>query len=485
MRTLKIRTAMFLLFAAGLNFACERDVKLPGAIDQTLPTTTSPAPQNPGTPETPSNPETQPNPTVAIDATAIFSDDFDSKPDWSVPYTTYDQSCNKEAGCTNYPEGYYGYYISRSVISPLTGNGLHLDSTNHRGSSGKGLTFWDQTRGVVEWTSGMQIGVDFPAQEAVYVRYWIKMQPGYRYDKGTSTSMMRKLNHISHYLYNGKPFTFFTAGGFFPTTVNQLGFANANLANLCNTFFIRPDPSYNGVQANPMPNVFKGTANSTGIRNHFDLPNDDLPIGNYSGTGTEYNSPGMLADGGWHSLEFYLRNNSAPGVPNGEYKFWMDGVLQIYGAGLIYREAASNLPKAIWNFVHVGGNIYNPFRGSGISGEQFYAVDDLVISTHYSGPPATPVNVVASSVTPGVVHLEWEAGTNGASYLLSGYRIYYRAAQGGAKNSVRLGKNRAADISGLVSGQEYQFQVTAVNRASYDSNENESITPLPVSVIVK
>lgn len=320
-------------------------------------------------------------------AEILFEDDFDDHPDWEVPYSATAQGCNIEAGCTDVPDGYYGYYISPSVITPLTGHGLHLDATNKRGATGKALTFWDQTDGTYQWTSGMQIGFDFPATNEVYVRYWTKMQPGFSFLKGGgTTSVMRKLNHISHYLYNGKPFTFFTSGGFMPTTVNQINRANNNNANVYNSLTIRPNPNYNGTQDVSKLNVIKGIADSTGVRNYFDVPSDGLPIGNYGGTGTDFNSLGMIGDGDWHALEFYLKNNSAPGVADGEYTFWMDGEIQIEAKGLIYREAASTLPDDIWNFVHLGGNAYNPFLGAGVSGEQWYAIDDVVISTEYIGP---------------------------------------------------------------------------------------------------
>ncbi|AKM78028.1 TPA: hypothetical protein DDZ49_03575 [Candidatus Wolfebacteria bacterium] len=319
-------------------------------------------------------------------AAIIFEDNFDSRDDWSVPYNDLDQTCNREVGCTDVPDGYYGYYISHSVITPATGNGLHLDNINKRGNSGKGVTFWDQTDGTGNWASGMQIGLDFPPQNEIYVQYWIKMQPNYSYYKGTYASMLRKMNHISHYLYNGKPFTFFSDGGFFPTTVNQIRFANAGNANIQNFFFIRPDPSYSGTQ--PVPIITRGIKDSTntGIYNYFDLPSDGLPIGNWEGTGTEYNSLGMFADGQWHLLGYYLKNNSAPGVADGTYKFWYDGNIQIDATGFMFREASSTLPDDIWNFLHIGGNAINPFLGAGISGEQWYAVDDVAVSTEYLGP---------------------------------------------------------------------------------------------------
>lgn len=318
-------------------------------------------------------------------AAIIFEDNFDNRTDWSAPYTSLDQTCNKEVGC-QVPDGYYGYYVSKSVITPATESALRIDGTNKRGSNGKGLTFWDQTNGGKDWTSDVMLGLDFPPQNEIYVQYWIKMQPGYAYYKGAYVSMLRKMNHISHYIYNGKPFVFFSDGGFFPTTINQIRFGNAGNANIQNFFFIRPDPNYNGTQ--PVPVITRGIKDATnlGVYNYFDLPSDGLPIGNWDGSGTEYNSPGMFADGQWHLLTYYVKNNSAPGVADGTYKFWYDGNIQIDATGFIFREAASTLPDNIWNFLHIGGNAVNPFLGEGISGEQWYAVDDVVVSTTYLGP---------------------------------------------------------------------------------------------------
>uniref|UniRef100_C6DZV1 Fibronectin type III domain protein n=1 Tax=Geobacter sp. (strain M21) TaxID=443144 RepID=C6DZV1_GEOSM len=418
-------------------------------------------------------------PLQTASAQVLFSDSFDNRADWSVPYTSSDQTCNTETGCTNVPAGYYGYYISRSVITPATGRGLYLDSVNRRGASGKGLTFWDQSDGALNWTSGMQIGVDFAPQREVYLRYWIKMQTGYVYYKGPDGSMMRKLNHISHYVYNGKPFTFFSDGGHHPTTVNQLRFGNvANKANLQNLFFIRPDTNYGGLQPTTMvttPLSIRDSA-GVGVYNYFDLPDDALAKGNWDGTGTEYNSPGVIADGRWHCLEFYLKNNSAPGLADGAYKFWLDGVPQIDSTGLLYRDAASALPDNIWNFVHVGGNAINPFLGVGLSGEQWYAVDDLVISTSYSGVPPKPANVSGSGVSDTAIKLSWRAGSFNTSYPLDGYRIYYGTDASNLTNSVAVASTvTEATITSLTPATRYHFAVTAYSRGSGDANDNESL----------
>ena len=431
-------------------------------------------------------------------AEVLFSDNFDNQADWSVPYKSSAQKCNKEVGCTDMPKGYYGYQMNGSSIIPIptNGHGVHLNSTNKRGSTGKGLTFWDQTDGTYNWSSGTIIGVDFKPVSEVYVRYWIKMQPGYLYRGMPNGAMMRKLNHISHYTYNGYPFTFFSDDRHFshlPTTVNQLNIVNNNKANIYNMFVIYPDTSFSGDQPGLAPKPILGIkAPYNSIYNWFDLPSDNLPIGNYDGTGTEYNSPGMFADGNWHCFEFYLKNNTISNTngnrianPDGVYKFWMDGVLQMYSKGIVYRESNSELSDAIWNFVHISGNAYNAFKGPGISGEQWHAVDDLVISTTYSGPPAQPVSVTATKPTDTTTRLTWTAGKNGAEYPLDGYRIYYGTSRTNLDKSIDVGKATSYDIPNLTSGQNYYFAVTGFNKGATDpkeTNENESIKSDVVSV---
>ena len=107
------------------------------------------------------------------------------------------------------------------------------------------------------------------------------------------------------------------------------------------------------------------------------------------------------------------------------------------------------------------------------SNEQWYALDDVVVSTFYSGPPPKPVNVAAKTVNGGTVRISWEAGKNGANYRCDGYHIYYGTSPSGLDKRVDVGNRLSHDLQGLASGK-YYFTVSAYNKGAHDRNENES-----------
>ena len=93
---------------------------------------------------------------------------------------------------------------------------------------------------------------------------------------------------------------------------------------------------------------------------------------------------GCPGDGNWHSYQYYLKANSVVGVSDGEYKFWYDGQLILNKTGIRWATAnASTSPRHLWNAFTFGANNYNKFAPQPSELEQWYAIDDVVVSTNY------------------------------------------------------------------------------------------------------
>jgi hypothetical protein len=102
--------------------------------------------------------------------------------------------------------------------------------------------------------------------------------------------------------------------------------------------------------------------------------------GSYAGSGIDFHDTGMMGDGDWHEWKFYIKMNSSEGTPNGEFKFWQDNKLVTEEKSLAWQDDGAKTRK-MWNYIMLGGNNFNKYANKAAQLEQWYAIDDFVIST--------------------------------------------------------------------------------------------------------
>ena len=311
----------------------------------------------------------------------LFTTNFDNYQDWSPMQGTAYYSCSSYSWseqCIPPPPGFSGYNVQGTFYTSPGHNTLNIDSTNHRGATGKALTYWNESNGGGgEWASdGMLfIHLNSTGYEELYVRFYIKFQPGWQWS--TSAEPMQKFFRITNYDGIGSPFKFFQDGSHHPAFFADLAKFNNGNADIVYRSAYRYENIYYPSSATP---------------SHSSADNFYFGDGNYSGTGTDFGNQGMMGDGNWHSWEFYVKINSAVGVPDGIHRFWQDGKLIAEVTDLAWADEGAQLtPRKLWNFVALGGNNFNQFAMVSSEQEQWYAIDDLVISTSYIGPESVPV----------------------------------------------------------------------------------------------
>ncbi|OFZ19483.1 MAG: hypothetical protein A2X94_09035 [Bdellovibrionales bacterium GWB1_55_8] len=410
-------------------------------------------------------------PISTVNATAVFSDSFNNHENWTPPQsqTGATNTCILGQICTTpVPSGYHDYRVAAAEsCSNLDGNHetLNINDLHPRGGTGKSFVMWSEPcySSGGSWGSDGLLGVHFPDRNEVYVRYWIQFQPDWQWPTDVSPSPMQKFLHLSH--------------------------LNPSLATSIWSFF---DGTQNKPRFTPQLAKFGGGS----YRIQFDLPHSPLTAARnnsasfnsdvYLGASPlDWTTPGPAGlpapgDGNWHSFEFFVRMNTA-GNADGAEKVWYDGNLVNSTTGIAWVPAGDDPDLWKWNHVWLGGN-NSVLNASGE--EQWYAVDDFVVSDHYSGPPPKPANVAAQSTGEKTVQLSWTEGENSAEYLLSGHRIYYGTSATDLNQSVEADSSNHFELGGLSSGQTYYFQVSAIKSASYDSNENESLRSAVVSALV-
>jgi hypothetical protein len=372
-------------------------------------------------------------------AEVLFEDSFDSHPDWTTNQPVYpsnvgnalcDGANDGSTACSDCPQGdakYWGRYIGTSAWSGYKGEEtVQISSSNARGGSGKAATFWMEPIDTARcdsgsmWCSDGQMAVRLPeAQDTIFIRYYIKFQPDWVWD--TTSGHSSPSGKIVHAAYNhdidgSGCFQAFSNGQMFPAIVQNIGneypFYQSDAFNLRAT--VRFQSSYYGNYGDPVPDYLV----------NGDFARAWIPGGSgtagYNGHKTWEESMG---DGEWHSVEIELTGNSAMGAEDGVFRIWYDGeeILDLdrvaYADNQYWDECNNclNPPRDFvgWNMVSIGGNFYNRAYPEDTHIEQWYAIDDFVVSTEYIGPDY--VIGEGSSCVSSLINSSWSVWGNVSS----------------------------------------------------------------------
>lgn len=338
----------------------------------------------------------------------IFEDNFDSQDDWTVTQpSSSDATCVTDCGISGSWNSYYnGYCWADNGLSGEPGNNLlYIDqyagypletNTSHSGS-GKSLTYWQESfTSFNNWESDGSIAKDLGQEyEDIYLRYYIKFKSGF--ELGDS-GLQFKMYHVQHYdpVTNASWWQYFGSG---PT--NQ-PISSGGIARYGNTLFF-----YSTIRC----------------QNNYYCNGDVLWT---ISSVTEAYMEGGLLDGDWHCVEYHFHRNSIIGTADASLEIWLDGVKLDYvdgyeGDSLEMNDSGSSELRG-WRLVAIGGNSNNKWDNScsdAADCEQWYAVDDIIISDTYVGlnytdetaPTFSSANITTSGLTS---EINWsEAVTDG------------------------------------------------------------------------
>lgn len=313
---------------------------------------------------------------LTVSGEILHQDNFDLHEDWTINQPIAPFAATAHQGEESILDGYHSYYIAGSYYTDIGNNSLILNQFNHRGVSGKGLTFWNEsdTRGD-GWASDNQLGVYLPeGYDELYARFYIKFQPGWRWTHDGESE--QKLARFTHY-HGGSPFQYFEGGNQHPIAGLHIAKYNSGDGNACFQPIFRYEHVYfPDLATPPHPRaqvVYPGSAN-------------------YNGTGEDFTESTE-----WNCWEIRVKMNSAPGVADGIYQFWVNEVLIFSITDLAWSDTGAQAsPRLNWNYFLMGGNSFNHFADNTDEEEQWYAIDDLVIGTEYIGPGLDPSEITGS-----------------------------------------------------------------------------------------
>jgi len=348
-----------------------------------------------------------------VNAEVLFEDNFDGHSDWSPTQLEHDQGDSTsstdgdhDTRCTGCPDGtaiYAGFRVASSAWNDYVGNTLELNSDNYRGSNGKGLTYWHEPidsnlcDNGTYWCSDqiMVIRLETP-QDEIYVRHYIKFQSDWVFDTDPPAAM--KMNHFTHYVSDSF-WTFFKSGNHWPIMLNDFGIGEG-YTDAQITAHLRKQSCY-------YPNDGYDDWENDGavVANDFVRlgANDDEVSLTCTHSSDCKDWDELLIDGNWHCLEYRLKGNTGEGVHDGIHEMWIDGIKIFSLTHVPYADSGEDAsgdnicsdcggnvidpPSDFqgWNMIMIGGNMYNRYYSSSSHTEQWYAIDDLVISTTYVG----------------------------------------------------------------------------------------------------
>lgn len=319
-------------------------------------------------------------------AAVLMETNFDSDADFTVTQPTSGATiCTSGCGmpspwnayrsgmsyCTGGP-GNNNFYIKTGAGATTASNGAYACA-----SGSKCLTFWDEScTNDFEDSDGM-LSYDLGAEYSdVYVRFKIKFgykTSGARYEFRTTEPAQHKFTHVQHYV----------GGSLYEYLSNDTDGSNSPVVVGGMIFFA---PSDFLVCADERCNCGSNTT--------CYYCNSGSPSYTYDGTNQDFTSLGgsfltTLGDNNWHTIQMRHRMNTYSGgafQSNGIFEYWVDGVRLINKTNIPYNKSgAETSPVRGWRWVSIGGNVLNRWTSSctGTGCEQWYAVDDVVISTTF------------------------------------------------------------------------------------------------------
>jgi hypothetical protein len=263
----------------------------------------------------------------------------------------------------------------------------------------------------VNWPGDAILGKYFGSSanyNELYVRFWLRTQPDWQQVSGMSNKIFR----ASHWRQESSyPNYFQLADQNTPLQIWSFGASNGNAAFI-NSYRCEATPyTSNGRSGDyycggpTYDECISAGGNTTECTRLYVYPNGgDFRTDNYQVfNGDAPTAAGNFADGQWHQYDFRLKLNDS-GVANGTFEWKYDGKVMESYTHVMWKESSASSSIG-WNAFAIGGNSDNIFGGSTVA-EQWYAIDDVVVSTtpipvdYVPGggstgttPPAPPANL--------------------------------------------------------------------------------------------
>ena len=313
-------------------------------------------------------------------AEVLFEETFDDLANWTVEQGIAGSSnCESDCGITGW-DAYrnQGNLCSAGVTGRPGNNNIYINpvagypvgSETCRNSSAGCWTHWleaclafsqfDDADALFVKRVNADPDVEY---EELYVGFYIRFKDNMDWDSTHTTSNAFKLWHIHHYTSGDSIWDFHSSNVNTPLAAGGIR-------------------SYNTAMYIYMDGICR-----VNLSCHGDVL---FPIG----TTTTVWQEGGLFDGNWHFIEIRTKRNSSVGVSDGLIEAWLDGDKLSYLEGYEGDDINFNDSGSLhgFNSVIIGGNNMSWLESGAACStsmddcEQWFSIDDVVISDAYIGP---------------------------------------------------------------------------------------------------
>ncbi len=346
-------------------------------------------------------------------AEVLFEENFDNQPDWTITMYNADNPILRSRGDVvpdNWDGAYNGSVWTTEEHAPQNHSSHEILASNAdkaRGGSGKSIVHyrhsWTLESGRVKWNSDSQlikapIDPDNPeGTEELYVEFWIRFSENWFYrgtpsgeypggwmskifraaswtpgeDKNMVSGGARDLGPMFYWDYRADKFgvrnkTSFRGG----PPANAAGTDNYKVPSVEDAFgesgnFNALDIAGEGIDGTD-PQL-KNQVDGTLLADTEDLVSHEMLFG-----------PPQH----WTKVAFYLKMNSAPGVPDGVFSQFINGHRIKHIDNIPWVETNEQNMMVKWNHFSIGGNDYFAPKANDERFEDWYAIDDIVVMSH-------------------------------------------------------------------------------------------------------
>lgn len=322
----------------------------------------------------------------------LFSENFDSQPDWTSGMYTK----NKTMILSNsdvLPNGWYSAYQdpvwSDSVGHQGGRENIEILAKNReqaKNGSGKSLVVWrdSTTAPYGNWNSDGQLTKYFPqGHSELFVRFSVKFSPDWT---PVGKTGLTKLFRVGHWNGVQPIYKFFNNGNSGPIMIWDYEYNDVG-ARLALTLRGYPIDKNYEMKAPPIINWPRQQGTINFDNNIRDLNGDGIVDNNIDKLlnlktgkpiGANVVEHDELWGTNWHTIETYVKMNSAPGKYDGVLQMWIDGQLVVKNITVPWA-GIDAVEMPLWNFITFGGNSHFHAYPDELKRQEWVAFDDITV----------------------------------------------------------------------------------------------------------
>lgn len=340
---------------------------------------------------------------VVAEARELFEETFDDLPDYtSSEELDLEGWSFRRNGEVNWSPS-NGYPNKHDAFEILEEN-----ADKARGGTGKSFVGWRESYdpGWNQWNSDGILMKHLPGGfDQLYVSFYIRFSPDWTRG-GTS-----KIFRIYSWNEEGSPFSFFSDGNAGPLFDWKYSYSGTYGMRNFLTFRGGPYGENYDIDNNDMDDVPRNFSNQGDLSLNFTKDTAGMSLDGSTPEILDKVNGGYISDDmnqtvtheqifgdsdNWTKMAFYVQMNSAPGVNDGVVMQWINDELVFRNNSVNWVGDNSKNMMVNWNAVALGGNDFFREHPNSERREEWYSIDDVVISTEipdFVAIPNPPSNI--------------------------------------------------------------------------------------------